>query len=505
MTVHRRKILFLDDVFLRHRRNLHRKVNSAVKHPEPVMRVDAPWNTERDDFNYVNVIHDDVEGVFKMWYAVVTRKERGCAARTWAYATSEDGIDWHRPILGRVDINGSTENNYCLPPLYEFCWTMVHDPSDPPARRYKMIFTVDDGGGDQIHGGHYHVPLNLAYSADGLVWDRPVHVNPVLRGVSDAGFTLYYDRDRRKYVLFTRRVPNLPRDVSMYESFDLVNWEDRGRVLVAPDAHDPPSMFNLQTMTSFRYENFHLGLLNTHYTQPDAESYEVRHRPPEGTDSRLGLVDVQLAWSRDGQQWHRPEDRSAIVPNGEPGTPDAGIIFVPQSSPPVVDGTTWIYYTACPERHSIWDYRAVEDGGRRRRSCMLARMPEDHWVSLDAGDQEGVLVTQPIVMPDFQACLLNADVDGGAITGELVTPDGKVVDGFGRNDCSPVTGKCKDQPLRWRGDGEGSDTTVPRRPLCLRLYITRAKLYALTMTYADQDGGKRRQWENQRWCDVIAS
>ena len=39
MTVHRRKILFLDDVFLRHRRNLPRKVNPAVKHHAPAFPV----------------------------------------------------------------------------------------------------------------------------------------------------------------------------------------------------------------------------------------------------------------------------------------------------------------------------------------------------------------------------------------------------------------------------------------------------------------------------------
>ena len=56
-----------------------------------------------------------------------------------------------------------------------------------------------------------------------------MHVNPVLRGISDDRFSLIYDVDRRKYLLFTRRVPHLPRDISLFESHDLVNWEDKGR------------------------------------------------------------------------------------------------------------------------------------------------------------------------------------------------------------------------------------------------------------------------------------
>lgn len=500
-------MLLVDDACLRECRNLCRKVNQAVKHPGPIMRVDAPWNTEGDDFNYVNVLYDPSVGLFKMWYAVLTRKERGSATRTWAYATSADGITWHRPILNMVEVNGTARNNYCLPPLYDFCWTIIQDPSDRPARRYKMIFMVGEspGAGHQGDWARYHVPLNLAYSADGLTWDRPVHVNPVLRGVGDGGFSFYYDPDRRKYVLFVRRVPNLPRDVSMYESFDLVHWEDRGRVLVPGDAYDPPSMFNLQGMAPFIYEDLYLGLLNVHYTLPGAEGYEVRHKPPEGYgDPRMGLVDVQLAYSRDGQRWSRPNDRSPIVPNGEPGAPDAGIIFVPQSSPPVVDGTTWIYYTACPERHSIWDYRQVEAQGRGRRSCMLARMPEDHWVSLDAGAEEGMLLTRPMATTDWEACLLNADASGGSITGELVTPGGTVIEGFGRGDCIGVTGDGKDQPLRWRsGSGERSLMAEHHRGVCIRLYLENAKLYSLTMTQQDPDGEKARNRDNRRWLDAI--
>ena len=42
------------------------------------------------------------------------------------------------------------------------------------------------------------------------------------------------------------------------------------------------------------------------------------------------------------------------------------MIFIPQVSPPVVDGETWIYYTACRDRHSMWAQKRVveEDGGR---------------------------------------------------------------------------------------------------------------------------------------------
>ena len=47
---YRTKILLIDDAFLLEAHNLKRKVNQAVKHPEPVIRLDAPWDTEKLEF-----------------------------------------------------------------------------------------------------------------------------------------------------------------------------------------------------------------------------------------------------------------------------------------------------------------------------------------------------------------------------------------------------------------------------------------------------------------------
>ena len=46
------KFLVIDDIDLMEIHNLERKVNQAVKHPEPVVRLDAPWDQlERDQQN----------------------------------------------------------------------------------------------------------------------------------------------------------------------------------------------------------------------------------------------------------------------------------------------------------------------------------------------------------------------------------------------------------------------------------------------------------------------
>jgi len=505
---YRSKVLLIDDAFLLEVHNLKRKVNQAVKYPEPVLKLDAPWDTEQTDaLNYINVIFDQQEGLFKMWYVVtgVFRGQYHEQGRKTAYATSKDGIHWEKPIMNMVEINGSRENNYIIPQMLSLNYNIIVDPSDIPARRYKMTFTVES---EETRWAKFHSDLSLAYSADGIHWEKPVHVNPILRGVSDDLWGFLYDPDRRKYQLYTRRVPNLPRDISLYESYDLVNWEDKGRVLVGGDEHDPPEMYNLHDLaTPFFYEDFCLGLLGTMYFLPGAETYTVFNRPPDDWPFKdLGIKDVQLAWSRDGQQWFRPEDRSPVIPAGQPGSPDAGKIFCSRNGPIVRDGETWMYYTACAERHTMWSQEQclAERGNdaRRMSCCMLAKMPEDHWVSLDAGSSEGWLLTKPYAAPS--QLLVNADAEGGYVEAELLTPYGRVVEGFTRAECIGISGNGKDQEIKWKGDRNPRDLNEEHRGgLCLKFYLKNAKLYSYSLMEPDPDGVIKRYWDNARWNEAI--
>ena len=502
---YRSKFLLIDDAFLLGVHNLQRKVNQAVKHPEPVMRLDAPWDNPTECFTQLNVLYDGDEKTFKMWYVLLAPADQWSAnSSKWAYATSQDGIHWERPLLERIEHNGSKDNNYFTPPLDGFFGSIIIDPSDIASRRYKMLFE-----GNATDWASFHVPVCLAYSADGIVWDRPTHVNPVLRGLSDGLFVFYYDRDRRKYVLVTRRVPNLPRDVSQYESYDLVNWEDKGRILVPGDDLDPPSLFNLQAFAPFIYEDMYLGMVDVQYSLPGAEMYEVYNKPPaDFPDQRMGLVEFQLAYSRDGQQWQRPRDRSAVVPVGGPDDPDAGIIFAPRSAPFTVNGETYLYYTASRPRHSVWDYfKFVEECKRKkdyRSLCcgMLAKMPEDHWVSLDAGSEEGWLLTKPYATPS--QLLVNADAEGGSIEAEFLTPYGESIEGFTRADCIGISASGKDQEIKWKGDTNPRDLNEKYRGgLSLKFYLKNAKLYSYSLMEPDPDGTIKRYWDSARWNEAI--
>ncbi len=510
-STYRKRYLFIDNEMVQTATHLKRVVNPAIVHPEPVIRMDAPWDTPRDLFNYMNVLYDEREKLFRMWYCVLDcHGQKWDGQRKWAYAVSSDGIHWEKPILGLYEVNGTKRNNYVFPDSDAFYFSLIEDPSDDPARRFKMICMAQQlyEGGKILDRVGYHVPLSMGYSHDGIDWQFPQHVNPVMRGVSDGGFAVLYDADRRKYILWTRRVPNVPRDISQYESSDLVNWEDCGRVLIPGDELDPPELFNFQSMTTLRYEGMYLGLLGVQYSLPFAEGYESYNKPPAGYgNDRLGRIDLQLAWCRDGRAWHRPKDRTPLWPSGlRCGGREIPLLF-PQCNPPVVkDGETYIYTNGVTYRHCHWDAKeqyARDKGDVRNQSFgLLARMPEDHWVSLDAGDEVGVLLTREIGLP--RRLLVNADAKNGYVAAEYITPYGQVVEGFSREECIPVSADGKAQEIKWRSGKSGWELNEKYLGgIFIRFFIKNAKLYSFSWEQPDPDGSAARFWANRRWTEMI--
>jgi len=72
-----KKFLFIDDEYVVEVINLERKTNQAVKQPEPVLKMDAPWDTERDEFGFLNVVFDPQDKLFKAWYGISSSPVNG--------------------------------------------------------------------------------------------------------------------------------------------------------------------------------------------------------------------------------------------------------------------------------------------------------------------------------------------------------------------------------------------------------------------------------------------
>ena len=110
---------------------------------QPVLVPDRPWEGRRI-YIYGSVHYDAGARLFRMWYN--TRLGRGQQGRApdlrsrtgdiILYATSEDGINWIKPSLGRHEFDGSRANNILL--FDKHSPTVTVDADAPPDQRFKL-------------------------------------------------------------------------------------------------------------------------------------------------------------------------------------------------------------------------------------------------------------------------------------------------------------------------------------------------------------------------------
>ena len=473
--------LFIDDTHIERLEGVVRGVVPAEKvSPRPLIVKDQPWEEEWFIGCYINVIYDEEEDLFKMWYGVA--RELSVARESadgLAYAFSQDGIRWEKPVLNLIEDGGSKENNLVFPLLR---WGagigVMKDPVETdPARRYKMLFMFQTG--DMIFAGMCQ-PVCVAYSADGIHWDVPPYwVNPIIPEGSDTHLAAYWDPIIRRYVVYLRGRPNV-RIICMAESDDFEHWDPR-RAIVAPDDEDPPQDHQFYGMTSLAYRDFRIGFLSIFHTLHErwiAEN-EIEHWMPEWTNQ----MDIQLTWSKDGRAWHRAGNREPILACGPPGSHDCGYVYPPHA-PFLRDGEIWVYHGCANTLHGE-PPRYEEES---RRGINLAKIPEDRLVCLKT-DAQGVVTTVPLnVEPD--ALWLNADASGGSVQVELVDPFDRVIPGYGRDDSIPFSGNETDYRVRWKDAARDTDRTgaggleekmisQARGGLKVKVYLDRARLFAL--------------------------
>ena len=163
----------------------------------PLMPADKPWEDSLDNL-YANVIYDQEEHLFKLWYhtLIVTPEARAKMMDPAAdrrpprynmYATSTDGIVWEKPVLGLCGFDGSKKNNIITADAWNTgVFKDLHETD--PSRRYKMIY-------DQGRGA-----LFSRFSADGIHWDAGTH-GEGFNNNGDTHNNAFWDPRRNRYVL----------------------------------------------------------------------------------------------------------------------------------------------------------------------------------------------------------------------------------------------------------------------------------------------------------------
>ena len=106
MTDEKSAFPFIDNTYVENLDGVVQGVVPAKKvSHQPLIKKDRAWEEEWLIGGYVNVLHDEDEDIFKMWYGVSRKlsEARGESADGLAYAVSRDGIHWEKPVLNLVE------------------------------------------------------------------------------------------------------------------------------------------------------------------------------------------------------------------------------------------------------------------------------------------------------------------------------------------------------------------------------------------------------------------
>ncbi len=469
------KELFIDDHIIQELRGARKVLKRALKHPDnPLMVPDRPWETQK--LNRGAVLYDEAEGIFKMWYPYFVKEEK--TAEGWeiegllGYATSRDGLVWEKPIINTRDGNNLTDA-----PVHANPPAVFKDPVDPdPQRRYKMMYGDVDP----------KVPTGwatfVAYSPDGIRW-TPEALNPVVPH-SDTICSVHWDPRSGNYVSYLRFGPPNIRLIARTQSEDFVHWSPKLTV-IRRTRMDEPFATQHYGMKIMPYEGVYIGLLEAYHGQTN-EPIPADQLWMDKADTQLTFSRNGLTWTRVGPQGAIPHDQlelggrdwrsiareSTVLPYGEHEEDwDWGSVYAFQ--PPLVVGDQIrIYYLGNTTRHGGVRYH----GDTESSGVGLATLRLDGFVSVQAA-KTGTLTTRSLVFLGDEL-EINADAEGGTIRVEVLGPGGKVIEGFGREDCTPLTGDSVRHVLEWNGNRDCHP--IQGRPIRLRFHLERAELYSFT-------------------------
>ena len=464
-----RKQLFVDDYIVDETRDVVRTLNQPAKYVgNPVMIPLYPWEGRIELYGH------GCEGPRErrsFACGIWPRAVWGC--RPWnrgvrfaptdydpmnmnfsiCYATSTDGMFWDRPNLGLVDYKGNKNNNIAL--MNASGAHVFEDLRDPdPDRLYKALFFElhnPDGMPNKGDG------VSVAFSPDGLRWTKHPD-NPVIKRSSDSHTVLGWDDLHGKYVSYCRpslHEGNKTRRIGRAVSDDFENWTVPEDVLV-PDEDDPPGM-EFYGMPVFKYADLYIGQLWAYQT------------PPEEPQIRFaGSIHVQLAASRDGIAWERLGGRKPFIPNGPPGSIDQWEVMT-ALEPVRMGDELWFYYCATASEHGLT--------GRNGPIC-LAKLRLDGFVSVDAGDETGTLVTKPFLCEGGNLSI-NAAARGGMVGVAVLDEAGIQYQGYSRQECALFDGDSIGHKVTWRD--KQSLEELKGKAIRLKFYLRDASLYAFTV------------------------
>src|SRR5581483_5218517 len=481
-----RKYLFIDSALIERSQGI-----SFV--PSPPMRMEKIADEVRGHLSTV----EDETGLIRLYY-------RG-PKDYLAVMTSRDGVHWDKPDVGRGEHAGA--RNIVLPEPVDLGVVMI-DPNAPPDFKYVYV------------SGVKYRAIYLFTSRDGFWFQK--HATAVLPFSAGSQTALYYDDQRQRYIAHhrsdygmtpggaTRRRFVLSEIRNLYEpwpfehvteartreiartmpiqNIKLDPWYldngplapagfgiDLPTVLASDDKLDPTGT-DIYVTKAIKYAwapDTYLAFPAV-YFHYEKDGPATRQLLGDGERARgSGVVETQLAVSRDGLQWTR-YPRPAYVPIGGDGTNRVHMLFATHG--------------LIRRGNEIWQFVGGHGGSGtgyhspygKERPAPLYRYVQrlDGFVAAEAAYTGGEFVTKPF---RFEGNQLQLNIDTNAVGYAQVgflDESGSPVKGYSVDDCVYINGDFIRTPVEWLG--KGTDVSaLAGKPVRLLFRMRGAKLFAM--------------------------
>ncbi|MCA9010723.1 MAG: hypothetical protein KDB01_13320 [Planctomycetaceae bacterium] len=434
--------LFLDDDAIAKVEHLERTLHQPKKRGAVIRSANPSQSIQ----TRTSPVWDPAAKHFKLWVMSTDEPLR----------VSSDGLHWTpgpRPNL-RID-------------------HVVYDPLDEdPGRRFKASL-LNEG---------------FAVSPDGVQWTKLDL--PAIPSSDEGNFS--YDPEEGLFIHSVKRGGPFGRSVAIATSRDFRTWLDYGVVFHADPKDQELGGRNIQARTA------DLTLQQPFYNAPQAHNVDVYNMgvfhyegiyvglpamfhatgPVPNYPNTDGFHLIQLACSRDLKSWVRLGDRKPFI---GPSRLDSGAYdltqILPPSAPVLKDDELWFYYTGLKYRANFTylgkypDGRTVPVPGRDHDvgAVCLAVLRRDGFISLDAGEEPGTLLTKPFVLPG-SSLHINADATSGDVNVTVLDDAHQIV-----AVSEPVTGDQPRAALHWKSGGMDN---IKGKSVRLSFSLRHARLYS---------------------------
>lgn len=476
-----RKQLFIDRRFIENSQNVELRMNPPQKLGLVIPNHTEPWSF---DPSYAAHVMED-GGVFKMYYGCYTP-----AGRAFALSVSKDGLQWTHPDLGVVSIAGNKNNNVLFVGDGFEIASIFKDHRDIPERRYKVFRVKHVHDNRDVNGMYAYI------SADGVHFKEYGRVLPLF---IDNPALPRWDARIGKYVVYTRSfIPGAEnqRKVARLETDDLLKpWPYNKKSPIQDNLRALPEHLGVVLQADSKLDPYQDLYYNNAFIYPWAQDAyfmfitPFRHfhrnlqpwfRFEPGND--YGLIEPQLAVSRDGIHWSRPSREPYV----RPGLPDEFDRWTAIMGAGMIRKGNYLYqyYNSSSRTHDSAILRPeYDDIVIPHRGIGAVRQRLDGFMSADANFEGGWFQT-PLVV--FRGNHLRLNIDTGA-TGttfvEIRDKNDQPIPGFTLKDCEEVGGNFVRSLVRWNGKADLSQ--LVGKPVKLYFKMTGSKLYAFQFVKAN--------------------